>query len=74
MDAMATHILRLLSTSAAAAGGPALSFVVILPGWEEGTAYAALSGTSFCRTRVIIAARDHGFADGSAHSRQVRHV
>ena len=74
MDAMATHILRLLSTSAAAAGGPALSFVVILPGWEEGTAYTALSGSSFCRARVIIAARDHGFADGSAHSRQVRHV
>ena len=71
MTATATHIEALLSAAAAATVGVhALSFVVFLPGWQEGGGYQKLSASSFLRRRVLIAAADHGYCDGAAHQRQ----
>ena len=70
MDAAAGHILELMAAAAAAPGGPALSFVVILPGWQEGASYKTLTASPFLRAKILIAAADHGFCDGASHQRQ----
>jgi len=70
MDDTASHILTLLTAAAAAPGGPALSFALILPGWGDGGGFQALSASPFLRAKVVIAAPDHGFCDGASHQRQ----
>lgn len=40
--------------------GQALAFVVILPGWEELSAWRVLSASAHLRARVVVAAADHG--------------
>ena len=71
MTSTAEHIHSLLTTaSEQAVGSHALSFVVFLPGWQEGGGYQQLSASPFLRRRVLIAAADHGYCDGAAHQRQ----
>jgi len=48
----------------------ALSFVVVVPGWTEDAAWAALRASPFRRAHWLIAAADHGFCDGAQHKRQ----
>lgn len=71
MDAMAEHILELLTASSAADGGNhPLSFTVIIPGWTESVCYQKLLATPFLRKHVLIAAADHGYCDGASYARQ----
>uniref|UniRef100_A0A7S0L1P1 PCIF1 WW domain-containing protein n=1 Tax=Coccolithus braarudii TaxID=221442 RepID=A0A7S0L1P1_9EUKA len=67
MNATADHIEKLLT---AAEGKHALSFVVFLPGWQEGGGYQQLSKSAFLRAKILVAATDHGFCDGASHQRQ----
>jgi phosphorylated CTD-interacting factor 1 len=68
MLAMFTHISSLLTAST----GP-MSYVVIVPGWEDDPAWIALSKSKFLRRRWIVAATDHGYCDGAQHQRQDRY-
>lgn len=58
MDAAAAHIHNLLE--AAESAGGALSFCVVVPGWQETAAWRQLSASRFLRARVLIAAAEHG--------------
>ncbi|CAM9239464.1 unnamed protein product, partial [Ectocarpus fasciculatus] len=68
MMTMCTHITTLLTT----ASGP-MSFVVIIPGWEDDPAWIALSESKFKKQQWLIAACDHGYCDGAQHQRQDRY-
>ena len=70
MDACASHLLKLLQAADDATGNVPLAFTVILPGWKESEAFNSLSNAKWLRRRVLIAADDHGFADGASHERQ----
>lgn len=52
---------------AAEAAGGALSFAVLLPGWQEVGGWQLLRGSPFLRHSLILAAADHGYCDGSSH-------
>jgi hypothetical protein len=67
MSAMVTHMHELLRD----ATGP-MSFVVIVPGWLDDPAWAALTASSFKCAFFLVAAADHGFCDGAQHQRQDR--
>ncbi|KAL1522070.1 hypothetical protein AB1Y20_021713 [Prymnesium parvum] len=67
IDEMATQLLSLLATAQEA--GEPLTFVVVLPGWLDSRGYAALDGSRFLRSKLIVAASDHGFVDGGQHAR-----
>ncbi|CAE8603869.1 unnamed protein product [Polarella glacialis] len=69
MDAMADHLTDLLQASASK-GDHALSFAVFVPGWRECAGFAALAASPFLKRLVLVAADDHGFADGASHQRQ----
>jgi phosphorylated CTD-interacting factor 1 len=69
MDAMLVHIAKLFE----AATGP-LSFVVVVPAWEEASFHTALSQSAQLRRKIIIAKGDHGFCDGASHQRQDRYM
>ena len=45
---------------AAEAAGGALSFAVLMPGWKEVAGWRALTGSSFLRHSLLVAAADHG--------------
>eukprot|EP00798_Chlamydomonas_sp_ICE-L_P028704 gene28704-31869_t len=68
IDGMADHILSLLKS--AEAGGRSLSFAVFLPGWEESAGWNLLKASPFNKRMVLVAAKDHGFCDGSSHQSQ----
>ena len=72
MGACAEHIGKLLTDAADAqpVGNHALSYIVFLPGWQEGAGYQALSASPFLRRRILVAAADHGYCDGAIHQRQ----
>eukprot|EP00928_Gymnodinium_smaydae_P083900 TRINITY_DN67145_c0_g1_i1.p1 TRINITY_DN67145_c0_g1~~TRINITY_DN67145_c0_g1_i1.p1 ORF type:complete len:398 (-),score=66.62 TRINITY_DN67145_c0_g1_i1:336-1433(-) len=70
MDATAQHVLSILAAASSAPGGPALSFAVIIPGWKENSGFQAMDKSAFLRDKFVIAASDHGFADGASHQRQ----
>jgi len=50
-----------------------LSFIVVVPGWEECEAFQRLSASSFTQKVVPIAQADHGFCDGASHQRRDRY-
>lgn len=68
MADMAVHIERLLASS-----NKALSFVVVMPAWTKGDAWRTLSGSTFRRTHVLLAQRDHGYTEGSQQWRRSKH-
>ena len=68
MDHMVTHIEKLLISSE----GP-MSFVVVVPAWEEARFHTLLSQSPHLRRTVVIAKEDHGFCDGASHQRQDRY-
>ena len=68
MMTMCDHITSLLTT----ASGP-MSFVVIVPGWEDDPVWIALSQNKFKKQQWLIAACDHGYCDGAQHQRQDRY-
>lgn len=71
LDRAARHCEELLG--AAAAGGRALSFAVIVPGWTECEAWRRLTASAHLRDRLLVARGDHGFCDGAAHQRRDRY-
>jgi hypothetical protein len=58
LTAAAQHMLQLLA--AAEAAGGALSFVVLMPGWQEVTGWQLLNSSSFRKQSLLLAAADHG--------------
>lgn len=58
LTATAQHLLQQLQAAEAAAG--ALSFVVLMPGWEEVKGWQLLNNSCFLRQSVLVAAADHG--------------
>jgi phosphorylated CTD-interacting factor 1 len=54
----------------AEAGGSALSFVVLMPGWKEVPGWQVLQQSSFLRHSLLVAAADHGYCDGASHQRR----
>lgn len=68
MDAMLVHVHKLFE----AATGP-LSFVVVVPAWEEASFHTNLSQSAQLRRKIVIAKEDHGFCDGASHQRQDRY-
>lgn len=65
---MYAHIVSLLEV----ATGP-MSFVVIVPGWEDDPAWIQLSHSKYKRQSWVIAASEHGYCDGAQHQRQDRY-
>ena len=70
LDASAERLIEMLDFASSAGADHALSFAFIMPGWKETRAYALLSGSSYMRRAITIAAADHGFCDGASHQRQ----
>lgn len=58
LTATAQHVLAQLQHAEAAGG--ALSFVVLMPGWEEVQGWQALNSSPFLRKSLLVAAADHG--------------
>ena len=52
---------------AAEAAGGALSFAVLMPGWQEVAGWQLLRDSPFLRHSLLVAAADHGYCDGSSH-------
>ena len=68
LDRTAAHLEALLAD--AAAGGRALAFVAVFPGWRENAGWQRLSGSVHLEHAVVVAAADHGFCDGASHQRR----
>lgn len=68
MLAMVHHIHSLLQ----AATGP-MSFVIVIPGWQEDEGWRRLNESAWKKHLWIIATKDHGFCDGAQHQRQDRY-
>ncbi|KAJ3134713.1 mRNA (2'-O-methyladenosine-N(6)-)-methyltransferase [Physocladia obscura] len=68
MEKAAIHVESLLEK--AEASKKALSFVVILPGWEECTCWALMKNSKWLQTMTILPPGNHGFLDGAQHQRQ----
>ena len=68
LDRTAAHLEALLAD--AAAGGRALAFVAVFPGWRENAGWQQLSGSVHLEHAVVVAAADHGFCDGASHQRR----
>jgi phosphorylated CTD-interacting factor 1 len=49
-----------------------MSFVVIVPGWEDDEGYQIMSRSVHMRRRVLISKHDHGFVDGAQQQRRDR--
>merc|ERR1711862_752222 len=49
-------------------------FTVILPGWQEISAWKKLSSSEFLLASTIIAAKDHGYVSGAQHQRRDRYL
>ena len=58
MDAAARRMGALLEDAEAAGG--ALSFCVVIPGWQETAAWRELTASAFLRRRIVVAAAEHG--------------
>lgn len=58
LTAAAQHMLQMLA--AAEAAGSALSFCVLMPGWQEVDGWQQINGSSFLRQSLLLAAADHG--------------
>lgn len=58
LTATAQHLLQQLQGAEAASS--ALSFVVLMPGWEEVQGWQLLKGSTFLRQSLLVAAADHG--------------
>lgn len=50
-----------------------LSFVVVVPGWEDDTAVQRLTHHRLLRLFVAVPKADHGFCDGAQHQRRDRY-
>ncbi|XRB24019.1 phosphorylated CTD-interacting factor 1 [Pseudoscourfieldia marina] len=68
LDRAAARCVQLLD--AAEDTGDPLAFCFVQPGWTERVAWTSLSKSAFLRLRVVVAAADHGFCDGTSHQRQ----
>jgi hypothetical protein len=67
MDAMVTHITSLFTAST----GP-LSFVVVVPKWDQAAFYTSLSSSPWLQRKMVIVKEEHGFCDGASFQRQDR--
>ena len=67
MVASVRHVSKLLQVKISC-----LSFVFIIPGWKESTAYIELESSPFLVYRLGVAAKDHGYASGAQHQRRDR--
>ncbi|KAJ3072498.1 mRNA (2'-O-methyladenosine-N(6)-)-methyltransferase [Podochytrium sp. JEL0797] len=65
------HVLGLLER--AEKGNKALSFVVVIPGWEECLCWGAVKTSLFLRGETVIPGEHHGFLDGAQHQRTDRY-
>jgi hypothetical protein len=61
LTATAQHVLSLLQEAEAAGG--ALSFCVLVPGWQEVVGWQMMNSSSFLRKSLVVAAADHGKRD-----------
>ncbi len=62
------RVLRLLDTSSAATGGPALSFCVVLRAPDPG-ALERLTRSHYCKRVVRVASAEHGVVRGGAYAK-----
>jgi phosphorylated CTD-interacting factor 1 len=58
MTASVQHVQSLLAKDSC------LSFVLIIPGWQESEAFQILEKSSYLVCRFAIAAKDHGYCSG----------
>jgi hypothetical protein len=58
LTATAQHALSLLQEAEAA--GAALSFCVLVPGWQEVQGWQLMNSSGFLRKSLVVAAADHG--------------
>jgi len=74
MSEMVTCIERALTAQETT--NVALSFTLILPGWQEQSYWSKLNDAKngLVKARVLIAASDHGFVAGAQHERKERGV
>ncbi|KAJ3294008.1 mRNA (2'-O-methyladenosine-N(6)-)-methyltransferase [Rhizoclosmatium sp. JEL0117] len=68
MEKAARHVIELLDRAQTAK--KALSFVVIIPGWEECECWGLLKGSSYLKGITLLPGDHHGFLDGAQHQRQ----
>ncbi|KAF6254202.1 phosphorylated CTD interacting factor 1 WW domain-containing protein [Scenedesmus sp. NREL 46B-D3] len=68
LTATAQHVLALLQQAEAAR--TALSFCVLVPGWQEVAGWQMMSSSSHLRRSLVVAAADHGYCDGASHQRR----
>ncbi|KAJ3246063.1 mRNA (2'-O-methyladenosine-N(6)-)-methyltransferase [Chytriomyces hyalinus] len=71
MEKAAEHVEYLLARAEAAK--KALSFVVVLPAWEECTSWTLLKESKWLQAMTVLPGGDHGFIDGAQHQRQDRY-
>jgi hypothetical protein len=67
MSAMVSHINSLFTAST----GP-LSFVVVVPKWDQAAYYTSLSSSPRLQLKMVIVKEEHGFCDGASFQRQDR--
>merc|ERR1712070_381491 len=64
---MSIHINELFEKSE----GP-LSFVVVVPRWDDADFYHALHNSIYLKRKIVISKAEHGYCDGAAFQRQDR--
>ena len=67
MSAMVSHIHSLFTAST----GP-LSFVVVVPKWDQAAFYTSLSSSPRLQRKMVIVKEEHGYCDGASFQRQDR--
>ncbi|KAI8606989.1 phosphorylated CTD interacting factor 1 WW domain-containing protein, partial [Chytriomyces sp. MP71] len=67
MEKSALHVVTLLERAEGCA--KALSFVVILPAWEECACWDLLKGSRWLQGMTLLPGGKHGFLDGAQHQR-----
>ncbi|KAJ3005802.1 UNVERIFIED_CONTAM: mRNA (2'-O-methyladenosine-N(6)-)-methyltransferase [Siphonaria sp. JEL0065] len=68
MEKAVKHVLELLDR--AESTKKALSFVVVIPGWEECECWGSLKSSAFLKGMTLLPGDQHGFLDGAQHQRQ----
>jgi len=68
IDAMADHMEQLLGATK-----KPLMFVVIVPRWPDKIGWGRLNSGRYLRHHLVIPQKDHGYTEGSQHTRDTRY-
>jgi len=71
IDRCANHIHELLSK--AEKKSEPMSFVVMIPRWDDCKGWSSMSSSSFLRANLLLRRRDHGYCEGRQHARPTRY-